>query len=1101
LRDEVTNDLSFRELVRRVRQTVQDALSRQDVPLERLVQEVKPRRDPSRHPLFQAVFVLQAELTELRKELPGVVMSPFKQRNEETKFDLQMSANPTLDGFRLTLGYNRDLFDGDSIERITDHMRVFLARALASPDVPLGEISLLEDGERTELVVRRNQTQKAFDGPGCVHQLFERQVALRPDASAVEHDDRKVTYRELNTLADRIAARLRVEGVTTDRPVGVILERSIEMVAAFLGVLKSGGAYLPLDPLLPASRLELHLTDAAPTVVLANRRTAGRLASLPSSPRVLLVEDLLGDEAAPLDPAFAESATPGAPSDMAYILYTSGSTGRPKGVAVEHRSVVNYIHAASEVYKLTSSDRVLQFASSAHDAHVEEIYPCLAAGATLVLRTDEMLDSYQDFLVGCQTTGVSVVSLPTAYWHELTAAIVDHGLRRLPSAMRLVILGGERAWSERVSQWFDQIGDRVALVNTYGPTEATVIATACRVVDPRDPEGGVRRVPIGAPIANVRTYVLDEAQRPVPIGVPGELYIGGDCLARGYLGRPDLTAERFVPDPFSDVPGARMYRTGDLVRWLPDGLLDFLGRTDGQVKIRGFRIEPGEVEAALSAHPGVAQAAVVALPDGDEFRLVGYVATHDANGPAPLELRRYLEGQLPHYLVPSVICRLPSLPTNAAGKIDRAALPAPEAAAEGREIAEAPQSPEEEQIAAVFCETLRVERVGRHENFFDLGGHSLLAVQLLSKLRTRLNVELRLNDLLMGPTVAQIAETIKNPHADSRSLHPALGALTGDDSPNEKPSSDASKTPGATKAAAPAGNANNVGRMLFGAPAPEPVVTLRPGDRWRPPIVLWPGLGGRVEGFKQLADWLAPGHPIVGIQARGLDGIEAPHRTMGESIEWGLQALAEAGYESPLVVGGMSMGGLNALEMSRRLRATGRPPQLTLLLDTQLPMGSGFTGDMPSVGDDEVFGRLAKWLNLDVAPLLSVAEGDRWSSLLKRGQAAGVIPAEVTLEQLKGLGAVCRCQLEGLASYELQSDPGAVLLIQAVQDKHGQTSQTGAVAVAKWQKIFPNFSVYRVPTYHVGVLQPPHVKAIARQVNVILQTAPSGVAGREGATS
>jgi amino acid adenylation domain-containing protein len=445
----------------------------------------------------------------------------------------------------------------------------------------------------------------------------------------------------------------------------------------------------------------------------------------------------------------------------AYVIYTSGSTGRPKGVEITHGALANFIRTASNAFALGPDDRVLQFASISFDAAVEEIFPCLIRGATLVLRTDSMLDSVSLFLERCRDWQITVLDLPTAYWHELTETL-DREKRSLPETLRLVVIGGEKAAAERLSQWQASVGNRVRLLNTYGPTEATVVSTMWELTACERLTASIGDVPIGRPISNVQTYILDKRLNPTPIGVCGELHIGGVGLARGYLNRPELTAEKLLPNPFNDGSGARLYKTGDLARYLPDGNIEFVGRIDHQVKIRGFRIEPGEIEAVLRQHPAVRDVVVIAREDASSGkRLVAYVVPARDVSTSVSDLRNSLKEKLPDYMVPPVYVFLESLPLTSTGKVDRGALPAPDQGRPEQENLFVPAvTAEEEIIAGIWAQVLHLDRVGVHDNFFDLGGHSLLAIQVVSRVRDAFKIELPLRVLFEHPTVAGLAVSI-----------------------------------------------------------------------------------------------------------------------------------------------------------------------------------------------------------------------------------------------------------------------------------------------------------------------------------------------------
>ena len=616
------------------------------------------------------MFVLQnnepASLANL-----GLMIEPLddRPRGQSAFFELTLAFGETANGFQGALNFNTDLFRTPTIQRMIQHYRVLLAEAVADPrrgcrpcrcwaktsGVRCWWIGVTQSG-----ITRANVR---------IDDMFEAQVRKAPDAVAIIDAERQWTYRQLDERANQLAHCLQSRGVGPDHVVAVRLPRSAELIAALWGVLKAGGAYLPLDPQLPAERLRFTLEDAKVDVVVT---LDGLRGDLPEGPRHVVCIDADREEIEQY-PTHAPPR-PAATDHLAYIIYTSGSTGRPKGVMIEHRALVNYTHAVAEEYGITAADRVLQFASVSYDAHVEEVYPCLTHGGTLVLRNEEMLDSRR-FWRQCDEWRVTFVTVPTGFWHELIDATRAEKLA-VPESLRLLVIGGEAALPERVAAWFDCLGNRVRLLNTYGPTETTVVAT---VAEMSRANGREERVPIGRPLANYRAYVLDRTLQPVPAGVRGELYIGGASLARGYLNRPELTAERFIADPFAEEPGARMYKTGDVVRWRADGRIEFVGRTDHQVKIRGFRIEPGEVEQVLREHPLLADAAVVARQRSPgDLQLVAYTVGRDGDQPTAAEMRQFLRERLPEFMIPSAFVPIEAMPMTTSGKADRRALPEPD---------------------------------------------------------------------------------------------------------------------------------------------------------------------------------------------------------------------------------------------------------------------------------------------------------------------------------------------------------------------------------------------------------------------------------------
>lgn len=613
------------------------------------------------------------------------------------------------------------------------------------------------------LVEAFNATEVDFPSDRCVHELFEAQVVRTPEAVAVVFGEASLTYSELNVKANRLAHHLRSLGVAPDSRVAICAERMLEMVVGLLAVLKAGGAYVPMDPNYPIERLQHMLLDSDPVVLLTQRKLEDLFANLDLViPAIYLDAEDPGWMNQPERNPDRVSANL-MPNHLAYVIYTSGSTGMPKGVMIEHRSLCNQVTALQLKYNFTEEDRNLQFASFSFDVSVEEIFGTLGAGATLVLRTDAWIAAASQFWGLCEKHQVSTVNLPTLFWQQL-AFESDVAV---PSCVCRIIIGGDAVSTEAVNVWFKRTGYLPKLFNAYGPTETTVNAT----IHEARPDS-LCLTSIGRPIANTKFYILDAHSRPLPIGVAGEMHIGGSCLARGYLNRPELTAERFVVDPFGTNPEARMYKTGDMGRWLPDGSIEFLGRNDFQVKVRGFRIELGEIEARLMEHPGVREAVVLAREDRPgEKRLVAYYTGIDRSAVASDQggedtlgadiLRTHLTARLPDYMVPAAYVRMVSLPLMPNGKLDRKALLAPEAGAYAVREFEAPVGEFETALAGIWSDVLKLEKIGRHDNFFDLGGHSLLIVQIISRLRQTLHVEVALGDLFARPVLADFAKGLE----------------------------------------------------------------------------------------------------------------------------------------------------------------------------------------------------------------------------------------------------------------------------------------------------------------------------------------------------
>lgn len=680
----------------------------------------------------------------------GVSFSVDRQQAYVDKFKVKLSGARRGDALVAQFHYDSNLFTADEIKRLAGQFQQLCASAVDNPEAEVGELKILSDAERNYLLVEFNETTSDYPKDACVHQLFEEQAARTPESVAVVFKDQPLTYRELNSRANQLARRLQALGVGPEVRVGICVERSLEMVVGLLGILKAGGAYVPLDPTYPEERLRFMLDDAGAPVLLTEERL---VATLPEHAAAVVRLDADWEmiaresEANPDGGARAEN--------LAYVIYTSGSTGQPKGVMIHHRGLVNYLTWCTSAYAVAEGSGTLVHSPIGFDLTITGLFaPLLVGRSAVLLPEDEGIEALGEALRRADNLSLIKITPPHL-------ELLNQTLRADKAAgkTRAFIIGGEALRGESLSFWRTH-APATRLINEYGPTE-TVVGCCVYDVPAGRPASGA--VPIGRPVANTQLYVLDGRLQPVPIGVSGELYIGGDGVARGYLNRPELTAEKFIPDPFRAEPRARLYRTGDLARHLPDGELEYLGRIDHQVKLRGFRIELGEIETVLGQRAGVREAAVIVREDtpGDQ-RLVAYT-TAAAGQPAPTgeELRDYLKGKLPEHMVPTAFVALDALPLTPNGKVDRKALPAPDHARAGANYT-APQTPGEEALAEIWAAVLGVERVGVYDNFFELGGHSLLVTQVVSRVRETLGVELPLRSLFESPTVAGLAETIEN---------------------------------------------------------------------------------------------------------------------------------------------------------------------------------------------------------------------------------------------------------------------------------------------------------------------------------------------------
>jgi amino acid adenylation domain-containing protein/non-ribosomal peptide synthase protein (TIGR01720 family) len=757
MRGDFTGDPTFRELLGRIREASLGAFAHQELPFEKLVDELQPERDLSRHPIFQAAFALrntqQQDLT-----LAGLTLQPLEVETGTAKFDLMLYIDDAGDELRGSLEYNIDLFEAETAARMAEHFETLLTAVAADPDVRVSDLPLLTEAERRRVLVEWNDTAADYPRGACLHQLFEAQAVATPDITALSGWGEELSYRELNERANRLAAYLRERGTGPDMLVGLLAERGVETLVGMLAILKAGGACVPIDPGYPRDRVEFMLADARINILLTQERLVSDLP--PHTAEVVCLDSNLTGAAQ------GDGDNPGVevnPNNLLYVLYTSGSTGRPKGVAMTHRPLVNLIAWQLKHQSARPADRTLQFTSLSFDVSFQEIFTTWCSGGTLVLISDDDRRDSTELLRILSAEKINRLFLPFIALQQLAEAASASDAT--PSHLTEVITAGEQLQiTQAVGSFFERLPG-CPLFNHYGPTEAHVVSSHTLE---GSPAFWPALPPIGRPVANTQLFVLDRWMNPVPSGAPGELYLGGVALARGYLNRPELTAERFVPDPHSATDGARLYRTGDLARFLPDGSVECLGRIDGQVKIRGFRVEVGEIEAVLSEHPSVAEAVVNVREDtpGDK-RLVAYVVAVGGDAPEGVELRRFAKEKLPEYMVPSAFVCMERLPLTPSGKVDRRALPAPEreSFALAGEFA-APRNTAEEMLARLWSELLGVSQVGIHDNFFELGGDSILTIQVVARAK-RSGLRLTPKQLFQHQTVAELAAVIDSAPAIS----------------------------------------------------------------------------------------------------------------------------------------------------------------------------------------------------------------------------------------------------------------------------------------------------------------------------------------------
>jgi len=1091
LRGRLAGNPTFQAFLQQVRATALAAFAHQEYPYPLLVARLQPKRDPSRSPLFQVDFTLQKlppiaeqfRQASQQNDQDVLHLEPFDLAEEEGQFDLGLHIFDEGETLRALFKYNTDLFAAATIERMAGHFQTLLTGILAKPQARLGELPLLTAAERRQLLVTWNETrtdQLAFPLTQCIHNVFEAQVARTPDAVAVILDFRlwilddpsgdapiiqnpkskiqnRLTYRELNRRANQLAHYLRTLGVGPEVLVGVCLERSPDLVVAILAVLKAGGAYVPLDPSYPPERLAFMVEDAAVRVLLTHTHLGERL---PLAAPLLYLDEAWATIAHQSDqnPVVAVQ-----PENLAYVIYTSGSTGKPKGTLIEHRGLSNYLAWCLQAYNVAAGVGAPVNSSIGFDATITSFFSPLLVGGKVVLlpETDEIealctaLTSEDQF---------SLVKITPAHLEILSHLLMTDGTPS-PIKANAFVIGGEALFGHHLAFW-QQHAPQTQLINEYGPTETVV---GCCIYTAQDTLTGA--VPIGRPIANTQLYILDQYRQPVPVGAPGELYIGGAGVARGYLNRPELTAERFLQIKFalddSEVIQNRVYRTGDLARYLPDGNLEYLGRRDHQVKIRGYRIELGEIEAVLAQHPQVREVIVLAreVQTGDK-QLVAYLVLEDkmtkrqddkvSNG-VPITqspnhlvtlstLRTYLHRTLPEYMVPSHFVMLEALPLTSNGKVDRSALPAP-TLGETAERFVPPRDRVEMKLATIWKNILGLPQVGVLHNFFDLGGNSLLAVRLMTHIQQEFGKNLPLAALFQRGNVEQMAALLRQGgNAAAGDAHAALAPI---------------QTAGTKR-----------------------------------PFFCVPGAGGYVIYLYQLARCLGADQPFYGLQAAGLEGEEAPHRTVEEMAAYYIDALRTVQPEGPYYLGGHSLGGWVAFEMAQQLQRQGQSVALVAILDTPAPELAHFV-DQTAWDDARWLVELAHRIKHLLAPTLDVSYAalqpldakQQLRYLQEQLAQVSLFPAEAGLEQLQRLLEIFKAHSQVRYTIATPVLPTPLALFRTQSEFGPGTDQADESAFIElaapvtdgawgWGAYGPT-TVRLLPGDHLSILNEPHVHELA----------------------
>jgi amino acid adenylation domain-containing protein len=1039
LRGNLSGNPSFRDFLAQVRQTTLSAYAHQDLPFEMLVEKLQPERDLSRNPLVQVMFSLQ-NAPQSSGNLSGLnIQNMPLPLDIKARFDLEVNFWEVPSGLEGVWSYNSDLFDGTTITRIAQHFQTLLTAIVANPEMQISELPLLSPAERQQLLVEWNNTQTDYPRDKCIHQLFEEQVARTPDAVAVVFENEQLTYHELNCRANQLAHYLRSKGVVAEELVGICLERSLLMVVGLLGILKAGGAYVPLDPEYPQERLTFMLEDARVSVLLSWQSLLDKLLEH-TGQIVCLDNDWHLIEKFSQDNAIADVKA----NNLAYVIYTSGSTGQPKGVEVVHRGVnrllfgVNYVH-------LDQRQRFLQMAPISFDASTFEIWGALLHGAKCVLFPGK-IPTAENLREQIDKHGITILWLTAALFNS----IIDDDEKAL-SGIKQLLIGGEALSVAHVSRACQTLPE-TQIINGYGPTESTTF-TCCHPI-PRQIQTTIESIPIGRPIANTQVYILDQYLQPVPVGVPGELHIGGAGLALGYLNRPELTNEKFISNPFEN---SKLYKTGDLARYLPDGNIEYIGRIDNQAKIRGFRIELGEVEVALSQHSHVQISCVIVREDtpGDK-RLVAYVVAQKGVTLTTSELRQFLGNKLPGYMIPSAFVILESLPLTANGKVDRHALKAPDRTSDSDRFIEA-RNQLEMKLVQIWSDILKIDKIGVQDNFFDLGGHSLLATYLMTQIKQVFAKDIPLTKLFQNPTIEQLATIIqKDFHESSESC----------------------------------------------------LVAIQPNGSHLPFFCV-PGAGGRPFYFYHFGRYLGEEQPFYSFENNLYQELGSITRIEDIASIY-VAAMQSVQPKGPYFLGGHSYGGNVAFEMAQQLRKQGQKVGLLAIIDSSAPTYKDKQMLLDYIDWDH-----ARWLaevskgieiyldkNVDISyeTLQTLSVEEQLKYVLHYFKMANMLPPNAETEQLTNIVQAYKTSCLCLVDYVPQQPyPGTVTILRANEDMPDDPNSHLNAEVSQDLSLgWSEFSTEPVDIHfllgnHVTIMAEPHVQVLASQLKACIEQAQANI--------
>jgi amino acid adenylation domain-containing protein len=1050
-------DPTFRGLFNRVREASLEAYIHQDLPFEKLVEELPPELSNSRSPLFQVKFALNPPWSNGRGmasvNLPDLnITSLFGYiYHGKTKYDLILVIREQDEGLGIVFDYNADLFEANTIARLLGHFEVLLKGIVANPDEKISNLPLLTSSEQQQILQEWNKSDVPIP-ENCIHQLFESQVKQSPNAIAVVCQDRQLTYRELNNRANQLAHYLKACGVGPETLVALCMERSPEMLVGMLGTLKAGGAYIPLDPSLPHQRQVFKLRNAQVTLGLTQSHLRDSIDNCGA--KLICIDTDWEEISQHSTDDLSNSVTV---ENLAYVIYTSGSTGEPKGAMITHRGMVNHSLAVSKVFELTPHDRVLQFSNISFDIIVEEIFPTLLSGGTLVLPPPEIYTSITSFLKAISKETITAINLPTAFWHELVNGI-SFLEQSLPQSLRLVVVGGEKVSKSTYWKWRSLVGTFPRWLNTYGPTETTVTAT---IFDPLSASANLHpdaEVPIGQAISNLQTYVLDRNLKLSPVGIAGELYIGGAGLSRGYLNRPDITEKRFIPNPFSENPQARLYKTGDTARYLPDGNLEFIGRVDFQIKIRGFRVEPIEIETQLEQYAKVKQAVVLCqqTPTGEKS-LVAYLAVNDEQTFDLEELRSHLQQRLPAYMMPNCFAILESLPLTPNGKIDRRALINFEITKKRIEKFIAPSDEVEQKLVNIWEELLGHSDIGIHDNFFELGGNSLLSVRLVSEIEKLFNYHLPLSAFFQINNISEIAQWIREK---------PFQAIADDNRPSDLSLED--------YRALLAYSAGRVGkhigkRGLILETLPTEITSSQP--------FVW-------IGDINVSKKLSLQQPIYTMPVNSWSPLHSPKNYISVVASLLVDELLTVQPSGPYMIGAYCYEGIVALEMAQQLQRKGRDVAQLVLVDKFGPSKLHH------------FCLRLDWyssvLKFDLYQLSKLTASDKWQYIRKRIQRRLTykpIQPQIDVELIKSQTLALLDEAE--KNYTIQEYSGDVVLIKST--KTDLSLGTQDLFGTDLSKIFPYYGwegllkgevkSYKIPCRHLEIYVDPYIKEVGQIIH------------------